>query len=101
MDELNLKVDYGDETSMPTAVLEGSLTFAEIGALFFMIAVGEGDRGMDHPRLADPAVLEILRGLKDKGIVEIETQGNKVHISVNIDAAVLEDDDKTDDTEET
>jgi hypothetical protein len=83
--ELTLKVDHGDEVSLPIAAFEHGLTPSEVGALLFMVAAVEVPIALNHPFATTPEFLDALKHLNEKGLVTASVKERKVNISVNLE----------------
>lgn len=86
--DLTLRIDNGDETVLPTAVLDGPLSLAEIGALVLLTALAEGGIGLDHPRILGGEAMDGIKSLKERGVFEIAVDGTNVNMRVVMDKAL-------------
>ena len=90
MSELNLLIDHDDEIQVPIALLTSTLSPAEIMVLLTFLALIKNQE-LAEPlaeRLADPELQAIGTSLREKGILKAEMNGNKLSLSVDMDAAI-------------
>lgn len=86
--DLTLRIDNGDETVLPTAVLDGPLSLAEIGALVLLTALAEDDIALDHPRIVSLEAVEAIKSLRERGVFEVAVDGTNVSMRVVMDKAL-------------
>lgn len=88
--ELTLRIQHDDEVTLPSAILDGPLSLAEIGALVMVAAVAEGQASLDHPRMATDEVVAAMNKLRERGIFTATVEGKKLKLDFNLDPAIPE-----------
>lgn len=97
-DNLTLNIKSDDEITLPAAVLDGELSLAEIGMLFFLVGIGEGVADFEHPRFQsdNEEITKLCASLKERGVFDVKVVGKTIKLNVDIEKAcpVQEDDDE-------
>lgn len=82
---LKLKIDDGDEISIPACFADSNLSLAELGALFCFTAMSETGTGVARFERAEPEFLEASKSLKEKGILLMKIEGKSLKMYLDFD----------------
>ena len=86
---LKLKIDEQDEISLPDWIGGTSLTLAEIGAIACFGCLQNGSEVPEvSERIGTPEMTEAIKSLKDKGVIKMEINGNRVSMEIDLDVVL-------------
>lgn len=86
---LNLKIDEQDEISLPDWIGGTSLTLSEIGAIACFGCLQNGSEVPEvSERIGTPEMTEAIKSLKDKGVIKMEINGNRVSMEIDLDVVL-------------
>ena len=86
---LNLKIDEQSAITLPDWIGGTSLTLAEIGAVACFACLQNGSEVPEvSERIGTPEMKEALESLRDKGVIKMQINGNRISIEIDLDVVL-------------